>query len=222
MSTESRALDDLTEQYPHRTAESIRTDADAEEILDGYMEQQGVEIYSTIDSDFPYQALMGRVTDAEADVTLKSRYTFPDDQSYSKGFIDATVSVHSIEDTLEDNVIPEDRNILDVAGVTVDEDKEMSTPSDNTLRVHSVHCIVFYEEPVVSTTPDTSLGSSIERINAREATSEPSLATALIHSGKKPSGDNFAEARIDYWTKTFDGIDDGLDYTGIDWENPGH
>jgi len=220
MSTGSGVIREIADNYPHRTSKSVEADTDAERILEGYIEQQGVERYSVIDSEFPYQALIGNVTDTEGEVTLTSRYTFPEDSEYRKGNVNATVSVNLIDNMLENDVIRENESIIDIAGVELDEDKEMSTNSGEKLRVQTVHCIVFYEEPVVSISPDTSFDDRIERMTAREATEEPSLATGIIHSGKKPSGENFAEARIDYWTRTFDGIEEGLDYSSIDWENP--
>lgn|GEM_PF-1816238 len=218
MSTELGVINDLVEQYTHRTVDSIQADADARDILNGYMDQQGVEQYSDIESDFPYPALLGHVNDTEGDVTLSSHYTFPDDESYSRGRIDCSITANSVDDILEDNVIPSQSRIIDTAGVKLNTDKQMSTPSDESLKVQTVHCLVFYEEPVVTPAPDTSFNGRTERISAREAIEEPSLATALVHSGKNGRGENFAEARIDYWTRTFDGIDDGLDYTSIDWE----
>lgn len=215
------AVNQLLEHYPHRTRESVDNDLDAEEVLFGYLEHQGVEEYDPINSDFPYHAALGRTADSEGHLILTSRYTYPDESGVSQDFTQARITVENLDQVLEENIINED-NILDAAGAELEDDKKTTTPEGRELRPDTVHCVVFYDRPVVSATEQTEYNSQVHEHAAMQSLSEPSIATAIINSGTTPDGGEFAGAQIDYWTRTIDGVtEEGLDYTELNWRNPG-
>lgn len=220
MSAEPEPVEQLVDQYPHRTRESVETDLEADKILEGYLEHQNTEEYRFLDSEFPYHAALGRTADSEGYIILTSHYTYPDDTGVSQDHTSASITVENIDDILEENIIDDER-ILDASGAELLEDKKTSTGSREEIRPETVHCIVFYDRPVVSATEDTEYDSQVHRSAAMQSLSEPSLATALIHAGKNQSGDELTGVQIDYWTRTIDGVaEEGINYTEIDWENP--
>ena len=221
MSAESETARQLVDHYPHRTLESVETDLDAEAVLDGYLAHQEMDRYEFIGSNFPYAAALGRVTDSEGDLHITSHYTYPSGENFQQDNIKASLTVESLDEILEENIIHDEDTILDAAGVELESDKKAPTSDGGELRPSTVHCVVFYNRPVVSSTEDIEYEGPVHEQAAMQALNEPSIATALIHSGQRPSGEDFAGAQIDYWTRTIDGVDGGLDYGELDWENPG-
>lgn len=220
MSAESEAVNRLLDRYPHRTSESVENNLDSEKILEGYLEDQGVEKYDFIDSDFPYHAVLGRTADSEGQIILTSRYTFPDDTGVSQDHTRASLTVENIDTVLEENIIHEEA-ILSASGADLIESKKISTPKGDELRPETVHCVVFYDKPVVSATEDIDYESQIHQQAAMQSLTEPSIATAIIQSGTKPDGQDYAGIQIDYWTRTIDGVEEeGIDYTELDWKDP--
>ncbi|WP_414837360.1 hypothetical protein ACK3SF_03770 [Candidatus Nanosalina sp. VS9-1] len=220
MSAESEPIEQIVDQYPHRTQESVETDLDSKAILSRYLDHQGVNEYDFIESDHPFYAALGRVKDSEGQLVLTSHYTYPDDTDFSQDHTRASLTVEKIDAALEENVIDEN-SILEASGAEIIDSKKASTLNEDELRPETVHCVVFYDRPVVSAIEDTEYESTVHKQAAMQSLSEPSLATAIIHSGRNSSGDDFAAAQIDYWTRTMDGINGGLDYTELNWENPG-
>lgn len=221
MSSETDIVRMLADDYPHRDAETVREDVEASRILEGYLQFQNVDDYEFIDSDFHYQAALGRLADSEAEMTVTSHFTYPDGESFSLENIRTEIRVDEADKALEQGVISSPDKLIDASGVNVLEDRKAASPGGNVFTPDTLHCVVFYNLPVVAESDETVLENDMARFVAREALNKPSLATALIHSGRDHSGDYFSGMQIDYWTRTVDGIDDGLDYSSLDWENPG-
>ena len=221
MSAESDTVEQIVDQYPHRTFQSVENDLDARSTLEGYLAHQNIDQYEFMDSDFPYSAALGRVTDSEGDLHITSHYTYPSGESFEQDNIKASLTVESLDEILEENIIHDEETILDAAGVELKTDKKASISDGGEIRPSTVHCVVFYNRPVVSSTEDIEYEGRVHEQAAMQSFNEPSIATALIHSGQRPSGEDFAGAQVDYWTRTIDGIDGGLDYGDLNWENPG-
>lgn len=209
----------VAEQYPHRTAEAVASDVDAEGVLENYFSHQEVEDYSLIESDFPYQAALGRISDSEGQLVLTSRFTYPSEKGVKQDEVQACIEIDGVADVLEDKVVSPE-NVLDGAGAVLEEEKTMSTPSGEEFRPETVHCIAFYERPVVSAVENTEYENSAHRRAAMQSLGENSLGTAMITTGRKSTGEAFTGAQIDYWTRSIDGVDGGLDYGELNWENP--
>ena len=219
MSTEPDLVDQLVNNYPHRTLESIETDLSADEILEGYLEYQGTDNYELMESNHPYHAALGWASDSDGYIILTSRYTYPDETGISKDHTRASTTVENVDETLERDIINSDK-ILDAAGAELLEDKKTKSREEE-LRPEAVHCVVFYDRPVVSATESTEYENQVHKSAAMQSLNEPSLATALIHTGKNQDGEDLTGVQIDYWTRTIDGLaEDGIDYTEINWENP--
>lgn len=220
MGAVSETLEQVAEQYPHRTVETIEGDVDTDEILENYFSHECVEDYSLIESDFPYQAALGRVSDSEGQIVLTSRFTYPSEDGVKKDEVQACIEIDGVAGVLEDKIISPE-NVLDGAGAELDEERTINTFSGDVFRPETVHCIAFYERPVVSAVEDTGYESAVHEQAAMKSLSEPSLGTAMITTGRKSNGEAFTGAQVDYWTRTIDGLNGGLDYGKLDWENPG-
>jgi hypothetical protein len=73
---------------------------------------------------------------------------------------------------------------------------------------------------VISVTEEKDYETQAHKSAAMEALREPSLATAFIHQGPGSNNKDLADVMIDYWTRSFDGIEEeGFDYTEIDWRD---
>jgi hypothetical protein len=221
MSTEPDAVNRLLDQYEHRSPETVEGDLDAPQILDRYLEHEEVDGYHTIESDFPYQALLGRSSDADAEVTFTAHYTYLLENDLVADSRGVRVAAEDMEEVIRE-VLPEEK-VIDIAGVEIEEDKRSETPSGDVIQPGSLHCVVFYDEPVP--TEDMMAqgrmeGGLMHRKTLEEAASEPSLGTALVTTGRTPEGDFKAGMQVDYWTRFIDDLEGGLDYTELDWENP--
>lgn len=219
MSIQSRLEEELVDQYPHRTLNSLENHIDADEILERYLKYQDIDEYKHLDSEFPYQAALGRTADSEGYLILKTQFTYPDAEGVSKDHVKASLTVDNIDRILEENIVDENR-ILDGAGAELLESRKAAVNGED-LRPQTVHCLVFYDRPVVSATEETEFESQVHRSAAMQSVNEPSLATALIHAGKSSEGEELTGVQIDYWTRTIDGVEnEGIDYTELDWEKP--
>jgi hypothetical protein len=216
MSVEQDPLELLTDQYHHRNPGENKHDFNAERILEGYLEHQGIENTTSIDSEFPYQAALGRTADLEGEIMMSSRYTFPHGDSYAKASSTTGINVENTDETLEE-IIPGEA-VIDASGAEINSAKRSPTPDGGSIDVDSVHCIVFYDEPVMNRQliKQEKFQGLAHKKAAMDSLNEPSVATALVTSGREKAG-----VQVDYWTRTFDGIDDGLDYGELDWSNPG-
>jgi hypothetical protein len=221
MSSEPEAVNRLLNQYEHRSPDNVESDLETREILETYLEHEGVEEYSFIGSEFPYQALLGRSSDADSEVTFTAHYTYLLEDELIADSRGVRVGAEDMEEVVRE-VLPENK-VIDVAGVDIEEDKRAETPLGEEIRPGSLHCVVFYDEPVPTEdmlAQGRMEGGLMHQKTVEEAASEPSLGTALVTTGRTPGGDFKAGMQVDYWTRFIDGVEDGLDYTDLDWENP--
>lgn len=216
MSSHPDIKDQITSQYPHRTPEDTKDSFNAEKILENYIEYESVQDYSSIDSEFPYHAALGWNSGLDGEVMISSHYTFPTETGYNSASATTGIHVEETDQAIEDIIGSE--NVIDAAGAEIESAKETLTPEGDTINVNSVHCIVFYDEPVLNRklVKQEKFQDQAHRKSAMDALNEPSVATAMITSGKEKSG-----VQIDYWTRSFDGIDNGLNYDELNWDNPG-
>jgi len=214
MSTDSNPVNQILDQYRHRTRESVKNHLDAEGILEGYLEHQGVDNYKFMESEFPYHASLGRIASSEGEVVLTSHYTYPSGSSFSRDVTRAMVEVEDLDEAMDE--ILDNERVLDGAGAEIQEDLNASTSSGLEVDPSTVHCIVFYDQPVVSAVEDTEYDHPAHQKAAMQSLNEPSIGTAVITAGREKAG-----AQVDYWTRTVDGVEEnGLDYSQLDWENP--
>lgn len=214
MSTDSDPVSQILNQYQHRTQESVENHLDAEGILEGYLEHQGVDDYNFLESESPYHASLGWITDSNGEVVLTSHYTYPSESGFSRDITRAMAEVENLDDAMEK--ILDNEKTLDGAGVEIQEDLNASTASGLKVDPSTVHCIVFYDQPVVSAVEGTEYDHPAHQKAAMQSLNEPSIGTAVITAGRDKAG-----AQVDYWTRTADGVEEnGLDYSQLDWENP--
>lgn len=221
MSIESKPVDQLLNQYKHRTPESIEEDLNASGTLERYLEQEDVASYEDISAEFPYQALLGWSSDAGAEVTFTAHYTYSVDEKLVADSQGVRVAAGDMEEVIRE-VLPQE-NVIDIAGVKILEDKKARTPSGSEIHPESLHCVFFYDDPVPTedmVAQKRMEGGIMHRKTVEDAVNEPSLGTALVTTGKTPEGDFKAGMQVDYWTRFIDGVNEGLDYTELDWENP--
>lgn len=223
MNAGEQPLDQLIEEYNHRDAETTPEHVEAQEVLDGYLEARGITDYHILDTDHPYQAILGRNGPCSGEIGFNTHYTYELDGELAAGTAGVLLEAEDMGTAIEKTVKPE--KVIEAAGIETEKDTRVRMPSGTEINPSSIHCAVFYDEPVpTEDMVDWSRleGGLMHKRTIEDALGANSLGTAIVMTGYGPSGDHVSGTRIDYWTKFFDGVEDeGVDYTSLDWKDPG-
>lgn len=223
MNPEDNPVDELVSGYRHREVETTLEHIKAHGVLENYLESKGITEYSSMENDYPYQAILGLNGPCSGEVGFNTHYTYELDGKVTKGEVGVVLEADDMATAIEKTVRQE--RLIDAAGVEVNEEKDIIMPSGAYLNPSSIHCAVFYDEPV----PTENMvdwnrleDGLMHKRTIKDALQDDSLGTALVMTGVEPGGGDASGTRIDYWTKFFDDTKpEGIDYTSLDWKEPG-
>lgn len=214
MSSGAELKESFLSSYDHRTPSELETDIDPVRILEGYLNSHGVEDYSHIESDFPYHAVLGRLSDTPGEALSMIHFDYWNGEELAPKGLGQISRSDKLGDHIE-SMLPEN-DVLYTAGVIPEENMTLNTPTGLSLKPESVHCMVFYQEPDVEPV-DLRARMDFESLNhkksAMDAVKGRKIGTAIIHSGEEISG-----AQVDYWTRSLD--QQTGDYGEIEWGDP--
>ncbi|MFB6116148.1 MAG: hypothetical protein ABEK10_01435 [Candidatus Nanosalina sp.] len=204
----------ISESYEHRSSENPVEDLDAAEILEGYLRSNKISSNDDIDFKFPYHGVLGRTAEQKAEVLSVTHYIKPVEDSYRHSATGKLSTTDNLASRIESQV--DEDSLIDAAGFQTERSSYLSTPSGDEIVPDDAYCLVFYDEPSMTTGElkhRMDFDDMVHKSVALEAVKNPVLGTAIISSGRKKSS-----MQVDYWPEGVDSLVEN--YGSLDWNDP--